>query len=237
MVTNLDIRQSVLRVALNMAGTAANASVDTILQPNDAEMGKLFEDRNVMLTGGGTLTNSAGTALSYSSDFTLYVNSNIAGAAPYVITISAGSSPWSFSADGRMAYVVINRTAQTGVLTTNAATLPAVSFANQEVFVLAKRVGTTIYFRQGSSLANGLSGTLGNISNSGSTTFGMISNNDSAGTGGLTVATGTSLFNPYLHIVTGDTYTVSTGAQLVSVTSLAVDGTLVINGTGETRIL
>lgn len=234
--TSLDIRQSVYRSALNMAGTAANATVDTILGPYDAQIGKLFEDRNVMLTGGGTITNTSGTSLGFGANFLLYVNSNIAGAAPYVITILASTSPWAFTSDGNMAYVVINRTAQTNVLTTDASSLPAVSNAHQEVFMIAKRIGTTIYFRDGSSLMSGQSGILGTMNTSGTSTVnGMISNNNSAGTGGLTVATGTSLFNPYLTIVLADTYVVNSGAELVTVTSLIVTGILTING--ETRVL
>jgi len=68
-----------------------------------------------------------------------------------------------------------------------------------------------------------------------STTFGMVSNNDSGGS--VTILTGTSLFNPYLDILSPDVYTVQTGAQLVSVSSLIVGGTLVVNGTGIVRVL
>ncbi len=66
-----------------------------------------------------------------------------------------------------------------------------------------------------------------------STTFGMVSNNDSGGS--VTVLTGTSLFNPYLDILSPDTYTVQTGAELVSVSTLIVNGVLVVNGI--TRVL
>lgn len=235
--TSLDIRQSVYRSALNMAGTAANASVDTILTPFDAQIGKLFEDRNIMLTGGGTIANSSGTSLSFGANLVVYINSNIAGAAPYVVTILASTSPWAFTSDGNMAYITItSRSAGTFTLTTDASSLPAVSNAHQEVFMIAKRIGTTIFMRDGSSLQSGQSGVLGTMNTSGTSTVnGMISNNNSAGTGGLTVATGTSLFNPYLTIVSGDTYVVNSGAELVTVTSLIVTGTLTVNG--ETRVL
>lgn len=70
-----------------------------------------------------------------------------------------------------------------------------------------------------------------------STTYGMISDNDSQGVGGVTILTGTSLFNPYLTIVSADTYTVQTGAELVSVSHLIVNGFLIVNGTGIVRVL
>lgn len=224
-----------VETALSMVGNGSREDLQATLGFADAEIAKLFEDRNVLLAGGGTITNTSGTSLSFGSNFTLYVNSNVAGASPYSISID--SSPWSFSSDGNMVYAVINRTAQTMTLTTDASTLPAVTSSNQEVFLLAKRVGTTIFFRNGSSLASGSSGTLGNIASGTSTTNSMVSNNNSNGTGGTTVATGTSLFNPYLNIVTGDTVTVNSGAQLVSVTTLTINGTLSTTGTAEVRVL
>lgn len=60
-----------------------------------------------------------------------------------------------------------------------------------------------------------------------------------APTGSTTVATGTTLFNPYLVISSPDVYTVQTGAQLVSVETLTVSvgATLTINAGGITKIL
>lgn len=72
---------------------------------------------------------------------------------------------------------------------------------------------------------------------SGSTADGMISNNASSAS--QTVLTGTSLFTPYLSITTAHTYTVQTGAQLVTVQSLIINGTgaVIVNGTGVSKII
>lgn len=80
------------------------------------------------------------------------------------------------------------------------------------------------------------SGAWSDMDTTGTSNF-LISQNDSAGTGGLTVFSGTSVFNPYLDIVSADTYTVNTDAELISVTVLTINGTLVVNGTGEVRVL
>jgi len=82
---------------------------------------------------------------------------------------------------------------------------------------------------------NGLSTNWTLFSTGSDTTYGMTSDNLS--NGNKTVSTGTSLFVPYLTIDTGDTYTVSTGSQLVSVDVLTVDGTLTVNGTGIVKVL
>ena len=69
----------------------------------------------------------------------------------------------------------------------------------------------------------------------GITSTGGIFRNDSIGD--VTIATGFSLFNPYLTIEPGNTYEVSSGAELVSVTSLTVLGTLIVDSGGEVRVL
>lgn len=58
-------------------------------------------------------------------------------------------------------------------------------------------------------------------------------------TGNTTVATGTTLFNPYLTISSPDTYTVSNGGKLVSVDTLTVasGATLTVNTGGEVKVL
>lgn len=167
--TKFDSRQIVNRSALSFVGSSANEILSTIFPKINDELAKIFEDRNVLLTGGGTITNTGGTSLSFTSNFVLYINSNVAGAAPYSVSID--SSPWAFSADGRMAYITItSRSAGTFTLTTDASSLPAVTSANQEVFLIAKRVGTTIYLRNGSSVASGASIILGSVSAGGADT-------------------------------------------------------------------
>ena len=150
----IDARQSRLTSAQSMLGSSAGDTLDTIFPKINDELAKHFEDRNILLSDGGTIANSAGTSLSFTSNFTVSINSNIAGAVPYVISL--GSSPWSFSADGRLAYITItSRTAATATLTTDASSLPAVTSSNQEIFLIAKRVGTTIHLMNGISLSSG----------------------------------------------------------------------------------
>lgn len=48
--------------------------------------------------------------------------------------------------------------------------------------------------------------------------------------GNLTIVSGQCLFNPYASIAVGQTITVNSGAQLVSVGTMKVLGTLVVNG-------
>ncbi|NJO48246.1 MAG: hypothetical protein HC840_00860 [Leptolyngbyaceae cyanobacterium RM2_2_4] len=190
--TKLDSRQSVNRSALGMIGSAANEAVSLILSKIDAELAKLFEDRNILLSGGGTLTNTSGTSLAFTSNLILSINSNIAGAAPY--TVSIGSSPWSFSADGRMAYVTItSRSAGTFTLTTDASSLPTVTSANQEVFLIAKRVGTTIFFRNGFAVASGRAVTLSTADVYGSVGTTANSLVRTSGTDGKTIQAGTNI--------------------------------------------
>ena len=57
-----------------------------------------------------------------------------------------------------------------------------------------------------------------------STINGLVTDNDSAGS--VTVNSGTSLFNPYLNIQSGNTYLVSNSAQLISVGNLTIAGSL-----------
>lgn len=163
MPTQLDLRQSVLRAALGMVGSVANDSADTILPKIDAELAKHFEDRNILITDGGTITFT-GTQLQFTENLNIVLNQKISGAAPQVISL--GSSNVNFSATGRMWYAVIDRTAGTAANTTDSTTLPAATSANQEVFLIAKRVdagdGTQrVYFRNGMALNAGQSVRLG----------------------------------------------------------------------------
>lgn len=163
MPTKLDLRQSVLRPALPMVGSAAGDAADTILPKIDAELAKLFEDRNVLLTDGGLITFT-GTDVQFTEDLKIEINSQIAGGTPTIINL--GQATLTVSVDGRMIYAAIDRLAGTAVVTDDAATLPAVTSANQEVFLIAKRVdaadGTQrLYFRNGSTLNAGQSARLG----------------------------------------------------------------------------
>lgn len=46
----------------------------------------------------------------------------------------------------------------------------------------------------------------------------------------ITTVSGKSLFVPFLTVSTGDTYTVNSGGRLISVDSLTVNGTVIVNG-------
>lgn len=163
--SKFDIRQSVLRTALPMIGNAVNESVDTVLSRVDSETSKLFEDRNILLVSDGTISlNAAGTSVIFSSNLRLHINSQVAGGSPTVIDL--GSIARTLSVSGRMLYAVVNRTGGTAVVTSDSATLPAVTSANQEVVLIAKRVDATdgtkrVYFRNGFTLSAGETSRIG----------------------------------------------------------------------------
>lgn len=149
--------------ALPMVGSAANANLNSTLITIDADLAKLFEDRNVMLTDGGIITYT-GTQTQFTQALKLHINSQIAGGAPTVIDL--GATTRNFSADGRMLYAVIDRIGGTATVTADSATLPSVVAANIEVFLIAKRKDSPdgvsrVYFRNGSALDIGQSARLG----------------------------------------------------------------------------
>lgn len=157
MATKFDTRQSIQKTALPMAGATAGDQLNAILSSVDAELGKLFEDRNVFITGGGTITYASDQVV-VTEALNLEINQKVAGGTP--TAISLGASAWSFSANGRMAYAVIDRIAGTATVTTDASALPAATGVNQEVFLIAKRRDTSggakrVYLRNGSMLVDG----------------------------------------------------------------------------------
>lgn len=161
--TKLDARQSVLRAILGFVGNAANEDLATLLPRVDAELAKLYEDRNIFLTDGGTVTFT-GTQVQFTENLNLVLNQKISGAAPQIISL--GSANVNFTTNGHMMYAVVNRTAGTATITSGATSLPAVTSANQEVFLIAKRIdagdGTQrLYFRNGSAFNAGQSARLG----------------------------------------------------------------------------
>jgi hypothetical protein len=233
-----DIRQSVLRPATTMGGTAANATADTVLTSHDSLLQKLFTDRNAQLTDGGLISlNQAGTSLSFTQNLKLVLDSNTAGSAP--ISISLGSATQTLAA-GTMIYAVINRGAGTAVVSTGL-TLPAVSSANQEVFLIAKREASAdgtirVYFRNGHALAVGQSIRLGDaLARTGDSMSGNLVLNaalattqaiDNSTTGsGATLAAFTS---SYIKLTQGTLVSISTIPAGVSGQVLTLQ-----NGTGN----
>lgn len=72
----------------------------------------------------------------------------------------------------------------------------------------------------------------GDLSGGGSvTTYGL--DTIDASSGSKTVTSGHTLFIPYLTVSGADTYTVNSGARLLSVGTITVNGTLTVNGTVE----
>ena len=170
--TLLDARQSKLATALPMVGSAVGATLDTIFPLIDANEAKLFEDRNILITDGGTVTFT-GTQLQFTEALNLVLNQKISGAVPQIISLAATTR--TFTSSGDMLIAVISRTAGTATVSIIAAgsALPAASSANEEVFLIAKRVdaadGTQrLYFRNGSSLNAGQSVRLGQGGSGGS---------------------------------------------------------------------
>lgn len=151
--------------ALPLVGTASREDLQTVLNTVDADLAKCVEDRNLLLTKGGTITfPAAGTTVTFSEALKLEINSQIAGGSPTVVDL--GSTTRTLSADGRMVYAVVNRTAGTAVVTDDSATLPSVVNANIEVVLIAKRRDDTggtkrVYFRNGLTLSAGQSGVIG----------------------------------------------------------------------------
>jgi hypothetical protein len=158
-----DLRQTQQRSSLPFITGAANSLGNAIVSAIDAELAKLFEDRNVLLTQGGLITYT-GTQIQFGEALKLEINSKVAGGSPVIIDL--GSTTRTVSASGRMVYAVINRTAGTATVTDDATTLPAVTNANQEVFLIAKRQdaadGTKrVYFRTGAAFNEGQTARLG----------------------------------------------------------------------------
>jgi hypothetical protein len=163
MSTKLATYQIVNRTALPMVGSSANEELHSLLAKVDPQLSKLFEDRNILLSDGGLITYT-GTTLQFTEALKISLNSKVAGGAPVVIDL--GSATLTLSASGRMIYAVIDRDAGTATVTDDATTLAAVTSANQEVFLIAKRVdaadGTKrVYFRQGTALDEGQTVRLG----------------------------------------------------------------------------
>ena len=149
--------------ALPLVGTASREDGQTVLDTIDADLARLYEDRNILLTKGGQITFT-GTTVTFTEALTLEINSQVAGGAPTIIDL--GATTRTLSADGRMIYATIDRTLGTAVVTDDATTLPAVVAANKEVFLLIKRRDDTsglkrAYFRTGMALDEGQTAALG----------------------------------------------------------------------------
>jgi hypothetical protein len=134
------------QTVLPLIGNATRDSLDMVLASIDSALAKMFEDRNVLLVGGGTLLFTGGTnTLSMTEALKLEINSRISGGSPVVIDLAATSR--LFNTDGTMLYAVIDRTAGTATVTAGATSLPAVVAANQEVFLIAISCSSFVIFQ------------------------------------------------------------------------------------------
>jgi hypothetical protein len=153
-----------VEAVLPMTGNTAREDAQSTLALNDAEVAKLYEDRNAELSQGGLISFS-GTQLTFTEVLTLEINSRVAGGSPVIIPLgvtfpNAFSGPFNVAVTGDMVYAVIDRIAGTAVITDNAATLPPINASNQEVFIIGKRNdaadGTKrFYFRDGTAIDAG----------------------------------------------------------------------------------
>lgn len=165
-----DSRQSELRAAQAMLGSAANDTLDTVFPKINDEIAKLFEDRNLLLSGGGNIAvNSAGTSVTFSAALTLYINSKVSGGSPVAIDLT--NTTRTFTIDGNMLYAIINRTIGTATVIADSSTLPSITNLNQEIVLIAKRVGTSIYFRNGQVFAASSTGTFADVGSVVDSTF------------------------------------------------------------------
>ena len=121
---------------LPMIGNSLGDTLESTLSKVDAELAKLFEDRNALLTDGGLITWT-GSQIEFTEDLKLSINSKIAGGSPTIINLGSLSRTL---ANNESWYVVINRNSGTVVSSIVSTTLPAVTSADQEVFLIAKRV-------------------------------------------------------------------------------------------------
>lgn len=171
-----------VQTATPMVGSASREDLQTTLNLVDAELAKLFEDRNIALVDGGIITLvSAGTSVTFTQNLRLHVNSKVVGGAPIIIDL--GATTRAVSANLRMIYATIDREAGTAVVTADAATLPTVTAANQEVILIAKRVDSSdgvvrIYFRGGFSLSRGQSSRLGTSGGNYASEFSVMDDTD-----------------------------------------------------------
>lgn len=263
MAQKISTRQLRQHTVLPMVGNTADEQLDSLLLKIDAQTAKLFEDRNVLLTDGGIVTYT-GTSVQFTEDLNLVLNQKISGATPQVISL--GSANRTLSASGRMIYAVIDRGAGTAVVTDDATTLPAVVAANQEVFLIAKRVDATdgtqrLYFRTGAAFNAGQSARLGSAgSGSGGSGTGddlnaltfkasftdLFDDIPSSATSGVDTTAGKT--DPTLYSAVNALFqlnydasktvtTVGTAATLSATPSFTVkDGDMLINGQNSRRI-
>lgn len=138
-------------------GSSSREDAQTVIDTIDADLARLYEDRNILLTQGGQI-QFTGTTVTFTEALKLEINSQTGGGSPTIVDL--GSTTRTVSTDGYMIYAVVDRSLGTATITDDSATLPAVVAANKEVILIAKRVdddgGTKkLYWRNGQVFAEG----------------------------------------------------------------------------------
>lgn len=128
--TQTDNRQIVQRAALPMIGNVANEAESVLLPRVDAELGKLFEDRNIQLVDGGSITFT-GTQLQFTENLVMVINGTVGGenALSVIILNTTVTNTKTFTNNGDTWYANITRVLQsyTGTTTIGSPSLTSMS--------------------------------------------------------------------------------------------------------------
>lgn len=229
-VNFLDIRQSIYRPTPVMVGNVGGAGVDTLLGSIDSEVQKLFEDRNVIMTDGGVISLSAdGVTLSFSRALKLILPSTATGGPATVLTLP--STNVTFTSNGYLWYATVDRT--TPAVSTNVVSgsvgLPATTFTNQEIFLLAIRVDSAdltkgVYLRGGTMVFAGQSVRIGSPS--------VLDTSFSIGHGGNNIGSGLDV-TKQINFSTGGA---TTGTSLTLASAVTANRVITFPDTTDTVV-
>jgi len=142
-------------LSYELAGTLTHSTAGYVLLLPQLDS-RVNQDRNLRLVGGGTVSWT-GSVLSWTSNFLIDL--------PYTTgwnSISTVSSPLTFGVDGDRMVVTLARAAGgiTGVVPSIVAKATPLTEGN-DTFVVARRVGTDVFFFDGTRLEAGQSSKLG----------------------------------------------------------------------------
>jgi len=142
-------------------GNSAREDLGTVISTVNDDLQRTHEDKNIMLSGGGTILFS-GTTVSFTEDLYLEINQNTTTTP---IRINLGSTSLNFSVDLRMWIVSINRSLGTVASSVLSTANPSI-LGNKDTFILAKRIdsvenGSRVYFYNGMVLNEGDEALLG----------------------------------------------------------------------------
>jgi len=150
--------------ALPLVGSSSREDGQTVLDTVDADIARLYEDKNWILHGGGIITFT-GTQVQFSENLYLELSSDTTGSSPVIINLTTTTR--SLPSDGTLFYVVIDRS--TGTVSSSSAggtSFPKVEAANKEAVLICKRRDDPsglkrLYWRNGMAMDAGQSLRLG----------------------------------------------------------------------------